>query len=134
MPSSLEEALKLSPYVANAMIHGDGRSFNVALIVINDAAVRAWAQEKGFTLGEDPTIDGRVRGLIGAELQRLFAEFRRFEQPREFALLREDFTIQNGLLTPTLKLKRQEVLARYGGLIEELYGRQEGAAAPAGGA
>ncbi|MGE5049695.1 MAG: AMP-dependent synthetase/ligase [Deltaproteobacteria bacterium] len=124
MPSSLEEVLKLSPYISNVMIYGDGRPFNVALIVMNDAAVRAWAAAEGVALGSDATSHERVRVLIRGELERLGTEFRRFEQPRDFVLIREDFTIQNGQLTPTLKLKRNEVLARYGGLLEALYAKQ----------
>jgi long-chain acyl-CoA synthetase len=127
MPSSLEEVLKLSPYISNVMIYGDGRPFNVALIVINDAAVRAWAAVEGVALGSDATSHERVRALLRGELERLGSEFRRFEQPRDFVLIREDFTIQNGQLTPTLKLKRNEVLARYGGLLEALYARQAAA-------
>ena len=130
MPSSLEEGLKLSPYVANAMIYGDGRPFNVALIAIDEKNVRDWAAKQAITLAEDPAKDPRVRELIAAELQRLGAEFRRFEQPRDFALVREDFTIQNGLLTPTLKLKRREVLGRYGALLDQLYAKRPEAEAP----
>jgi long-chain acyl-CoA synthetase len=99
----------------------------VALIVINDAAVRAWAAAEGVALGSDATSHERVRALIRGELERLGSEFRRFEQPRDFVLIREDFTIQNGQLTPTLKLKRNEVLARYGGLLEALYAKQTAA-------
>ncbi|HET7787430.1 MAG TPA: long-chain fatty acid--CoA ligase [Myxococcales bacterium] len=124
MPSSLEEVLKLSPYISNVMIHGDGRPFNVALIVINEPAVRAWAGTQGIALGSDATAHERVRSLIRGELERLGGEFRRFEAPRDFVLIREDFTIQNGQLTPTLKLKRNEVLARYAGLLEALYAKQ----------
>ena len=131
MPSTLEEALKLSPYIANVMIHGDGRPFNVALIVINEPAVRAWAAQAGVSLGEDAGRNDRVHELISAELERLGSDFKRFENPREFALIREDFTIANGLLTPTLKLKRREVLSRYGALIEALYARSAAAAAAA---
>jgi long-chain acyl-CoA synthetase len=123
MPSTLEEGLKLSPHIANVMIHGDGRPFNVALVVINEAAVCAWAGHEGIRLAEDPTRDDQVRGLIRAELERLGVDFKGFEKPRDFALIREDFTIANGMLTPTLKLKRREVLARHGAVIEELYAR-----------
>ncbi len=128
MPSPLEEEIKLSPYIANVMIHGDGRPFNIALVVPDAAAVRAWAQHEGFTLGEDPTADPRVRALIGAEIERLAAEFKGFEKPRDFVLLRQDFTTDNGLLTPTLKLKRRDVVARYGSVIEEVYARRAAAA------
>jgi long-chain acyl-CoA synthetase len=122
MPSVLEEALKLSPFIANVMIHGDGRPFNVALVVPSAPAVQAWAQKQGVTLPEDPTADDRVRALIRAEIDRLSVDFKGFEKPRLIALVGEDFTTANGMLTPTLKLKRREVLARHGKTIEALYG------------
>jgi long-chain acyl-CoA synthetase len=121
MPSTLEEGLKLSPYVANVMMYGDGRPWNVALVVLDEAGVRAWAEREGVALGPDLTADPNVRALVAGELERLGEEFRSFEKPRNFALIREDFTIQNGLLTPTLKIKRREVLARYGALLDSLY-------------
>jgi long-chain acyl-CoA synthetase len=121
MPSVLEEALKLSPFIGNVMIHGDGRPYNVALVVPSALALQAWAQKQGFTLPDDPTADVRVRALIGAEIDRLSAEFRSFEKPRSVALVAEDFTPANGLLTPTLKLKRGEVLARHAKVIDALY-------------
>ncbi|HEU4727623.1 MAG TPA: long-chain fatty acid--CoA ligase [Kofleriaceae bacterium] len=121
MPSSLEERLKLSPFIANLMVHGDGRPFNVALVVPSLPAVQAWADQQGFALPDDPTLDERVRGLIMAEIERLSGEFKGFEKPRAVALVREDFTPGNGLLTPTLKLKRREVLARHQKIIDDLY-------------
>ncbi len=127
MPSPLEEGLKLSPFIANIMLYGDGRPYNVALIVPNEPALRAWAEHEGFTLPEDPTADGRVRTLIAAELERLGRELKGFERPRDFALIREDFTAESGFLTPTLKLKRREVVARHGKIIEALYARRRAA-------
>jgi long-chain acyl-CoA synthetase len=121
MPSPLEETLKLSPFIANVMIHGDGKAFNVALVVPNLAALQAWAQKEGFTLPEDPNADERVRALIRGEVERLSAEFKGFEKPRTVALVGEDFTTANGLLTPTLKLKRRDVLARHRKVIDDLY-------------
>jgi long-chain acyl-CoA synthetase len=127
MPSPLEEEIKLSPYIANIMLYGDGRPFNIALVVPDGAALRAWATQEGIKLDEDPTADPRVRALIGAEIERLAAEFKGFEKPRDFALLRQDFTTDNGLLTPTLKLKRRDVVARYTDVIDATYARRAAA-------
>ena len=128
MPAPLEEELKLSPYVANVMIYGDGRPFNVALLVLNEAHVREWADSEGLTLGEDPTRDERVCALVRDEILLHARGFKSFERPLDFALVREDFTPENGLLTPTLKLRRRDVMARYGSLIEGLYARSAAAA------
>ena len=130
MPSVLEETLKLSPFIGNVMIHGDGRPCNVALVVPSVLALQAWAQKTGVTLAEDPTKDERVRALIRSEIERLSVDFKGFEKPRDIALIHEDFTIDNGLLTPTLKLKRREVVARHARVIEELYAGQSASAAP----
>jgi len=89
----------------------------------NEVSVRAWAKESGVELAADVASDERVRGLIRAEIEKLGAEFKSFERPRDFLFIRDDFTIDNGLLTPTLKLKRRGVLASYGAELEALYER-----------
>jgi long-chain acyl-CoA synthetase len=127
MPSLLEEQLKLSPFIANAFIYGDGRPFNVALIVPSQPEIRGWAVKRELVLGDDLTVDEQVRGLVAAELARLGAEFRSFERPHDFVLLAQDFTVDNGLLTPTLKLKRREVQIRYASMLEQLYDRKPAA-------
>ncbi len=125
MPSVLEEKLKMSPFIANAMIYGDGREFNVCLVVPNALALAPWAQKQGITLPADPSQDERVRALVEAEVERLSADFKGFEKPRDIVFVREDFTIGNGLLTPTLKLKRKDVLAKYADVINGCYARKE---------
>ena len=62
--------------------------------------------------------------FVVSEIARLSEDFKGFEKPRAVALVGEDFTIGNGLLTPTLKLKRREVLARHAVIIDELYARE----------
>jgi long-chain acyl-CoA synthetase len=119
MPGPLEEELKLSPYLSSVMLHGDGRPYNVALVAVNQPAVRAHLGDPEV----DVTADERVRALVAAELEKHGAGFRGYERPRAFAIVGEDFTLENGLLTPTLKLKRRDVLARYGGALEALYAR-----------
>ncbi|HET9992620.1 MAG TPA: long-chain fatty acid--CoA ligase [Kofleriaceae bacterium] len=131
MPSPLEEELKLSPFVANVMIYGEGRPFNVALVVIDETTVRAWAQRENVTLGADLVSDERVRALLADELALHSRGFKSFERPLDFALVAEDFTPTNGLLTPTLKLRRRDVLARHGALIEALYAHAR-SASPSG--
>ena len=121
MPSPLEETLKLSPFIANVMIYGDGKPFNVAVVVPNAQALQLWAQKSNIALAADPSQDDRVRALVTAEVDRLSESFKEFEKPRAIALIGEDFTIANGLLTPTLKLKRGETVARYRNLIDQLY-------------
>jgi len=120
VPSPLEEELKLSPYILNTMLFGLNRPHNVALVVIDEPAVSKWAREKGLEI-KDYTSDPAVRELIGKELETRAHNFRGYEKPKAFRLIREDFTIENGLLTPSLKVRRNLVLNRYLPDLEALY-------------
>jgi long-chain acyl-CoA synthetase len=83
--------------------------------------LQIWAQKQNFELAADPAHDDRVLALVTAEIERLSQEFKEFEKPSAIALVGEDFTIANGLLTPTLKLKRPEAVERYRTVIDGLY-------------
>jgi len=120
VPSPLEEDLKLSPYIANVLLFGLNRPFNVALVVVDEAAVTRWAREKNLEL-KDVTRDAAVKELIEKELAERGHNFRGYEKPRAFALIREDSTVENGLLTPSLKVRRKLVLDRYLPSLEALY-------------
>jgi long-chain acyl-CoA synthetase len=121
MPSPLEEALKLSPYVSNVMLFGDNRPYNVVVVVPERQAVEAWAKDGGLDLPADLAHSEALRALLQQELERASSRFRGFERPRDFILAREEFTTENGLLTPTLKLKRAKVLEVYRAELEALY-------------
>jgi long-chain acyl-CoA synthetase len=131
MPSPLEEKLAMSPFIRNVMLHGANHPYNVALVVIDEDLVRGWAAEHGVALADDVTRDARVIAMIKDELARESNEFRSFERPRDCVLTTTQFTVENGLLTPTLKLKRREVIARYGTALEALYDKHEPAPARA---
>ncbi len=120
VPSPLEEGLKLSPYVANVMIHGANKPYNVALVVLDEPAVRKWASDNGVEVA-DPTKNDKVRELIKSELEARGKDFKGYERPQKFMLISDDFTTENGMLTPTLKLKRRNVLAKYEGDLDALY-------------
>ncbi|MCI0547941.1 MAG: long-chain fatty acid--CoA ligase [Candidatus Rokubacteria bacterium] len=123
-PAPLEETLKLSPYILNAMIYGENRTHNVALIVPDIAAVRRWASREGLTVptGAELLTDPRVTELIRGEIDRYAEEWKSFEKIRRFVLAPEDFTTENGMLTPTLKLKRRVAWQKHGRDLEALYG------------
>ncbi len=137
VPTPIEEALKLSPYVANAMVYGDNRPYNVALIVADVRAVRRWAETEHQRLPNDDDgilKDDRVRGLFKAEIDKHGSDFKGFESIRDFALIAADFTTDNGMLTPSLKLKRRKVVETYGSLFEQMYAKAKGRERPADGA
>jgi long-chain acyl-CoA synthetase len=124
VPTPLEEQLKLSPYVVNAMVYGDNRPYNVALVVADVPAVRRWAAENRIDLPSDDERvlkDPRVVALFDGEIRKYGAPFKGFETVRDFALIAEDFTTYSGMLTPSLKLKRRKVVETYASLIEQMY-------------
>jgi long-chain acyl-CoA synthetase len=120
VPEPLEEQLKLSPYVANVMLFGDNKPHNVALVVADVEAVKRWAEQQGHKLG-DLGNDSKVKALLKEELQKYSETFKSYERPRDIAIVTEDFTVENGMLTPSLKLKRRTVMAKYGDKIQGLY-------------
>jgi len=131
MPTPLEEQLQLSPFILSVMLHGQDRPFNVALVVLAADKVRAWLEEHDHPTDGDLAQRPEVHALIAHELERISSEFRSYERPRAFVMTTEELTTENGMLTPTLKLKRREVLARYGAMLEALYAPEVLAVPPA---
>jgi long-chain acyl-CoA synthetase len=119
-PGPLEEAIKLSPYISNVMVHGANKPYNVAVVTLDPEAIKKWADAEGRTLA-DPTHDAGVEKLIKGEIEQRTLAFKAFEKPRKLVIADEDFTTENGMLTPTLKLKRRKVLDRWGAALEKLY-------------
>ena len=120
VPSPLEEELKLSPYILNAMIYGDNKPHNVVLLVVDQDALRKWGQSQALEIG-DVTKNPRVRELLKQELEHRTQAFRSYEKPKDFIVVTEDFTVENDMLTPKLSLKRRNVLAKYEAALQALY-------------
>ena len=122
-PQPIENALKTSPYILNAMVVGDKRKFIAALLVPNAATVSAKAADEGITFAsiKEMVAHPWVHFLIDSEVKRLTAHLAQYETIKRFALLPEDFTVDNGSLTFTLKLKRRIVEQKYRDVIESLY-------------
>jgi long-chain acyl-CoA synthetase len=127
VPTPIEEQLKLSAYILNVMVYGDNKPYNVALVVANLGPVQKWAEENGCA---DSNIDRllenpKVRAYFKADLDKYGEKFKGFEGIKDFALIGEDFTTENGLLTPSLKVKRKQVTDKYKPLIEGLYAKKK---------
>src|SRR5437773_4226085 len=122
-PQPIENALKTSPYILNAMVVGDKRKFVAALIVPNPTTVGARLADEGlrFSSNSELVAHPRTRALIEKEVKRLTAHLAQYETIKRFALLPEDFTFDSGTLTFTLKLKRRVVEEKYRSVIESLY-------------
>jgi long-chain acyl-CoA synthetase len=128
-PANVEAVLKTVPLVGQAMAVGDDRPYLVALLTLDpDAAAARFPGRPVAELAADPDVQQEVAAGIGEVNQRLS----RVEQPRRIALLGEEWLPDSDLLTPTMKLKRRGVLARYGEVVESLYagGGTEISAAP----
>jgi long-chain acyl-CoA synthetase len=123
VPSPIEEQLQLSGYVLNIMVSGEQRPYNVAVIVPDMEALTKWAADHGLAdLGEDDLLgNGEVEDLYRREIDRLSGPIKRYEQVKRFALEADEFTPENGMLTPSLKIKRRAVMAKYGDDIDALY-------------
>jgi long-chain acyl-CoA synthetase len=126
-PQPIENRLKSSLYISNAAVVGDTRKFISVLLVPNFSAVEAKAREAGieFRSPEEIAASPWARDLIAAEVERLTKDLAQYEKPKRFALLSQDFTMANGEVTYTLKLKRGVIEQRYRDVIEDLYADME---------
>jgi long-chain acyl-CoA synthetase len=121
-PAPLEESLKLSPFINQAMICGLGRPHTVALLVVEVPYVQSYAERHNVS-GTDAELlqNDVILQRIERDIQRFGANYRSYEVPRKFKLLTEEWSIDNGMLTPTLKLKRNVVEERFRGEIDSMY-------------
>jgi long-chain acyl-CoA synthetase len=122
-PQAIENRLKASRYVAEAVMIGDRRKFPVALIVPDFASLRAYALEHGLPARTDAELcrNSRLVELVQAEVDHLSAEFAPYERVKRIALVDREFSIGAGELTPTMKVKRKAISEKYKELIESLY-------------
>jgi len=122
-PQPIENTLKTSPFILNAMVVGDQRKFVVALIVINPVTIAAKLAEEGlkFSSSAEMAAHPRTYALVEGEVHRLTSHLAKYESIKRFALLPDDFTFANGTLTFTMKLKRRVVERQYRDLIDKLY-------------
>jgi long-chain acyl-CoA synthetase len=121
-PANIENDLKQSRWISQAVMHGDQRPYPVVLITLDEEEMPAYAREHG--LPEDiPTLatEPAVRELIQKEIDRANSKYAQVEQVKKFVILDHDLTQATGELTPTLKVKRGVVNERYAELFDALY-------------
>lgn len=119
-PAPLEEQLKLSPFISHCMIYGAGQPYNVALIVADVPALKAYLRREDVPVDE-LLRERETRRLYDEEVLKYSRSFRTYELVRNFWLVGEPFTTENGMLTPTLKLRRRKVLRLYEARLQSLY-------------
>ncbi|HSJ72323.1 MAG TPA: long-chain fatty acid--CoA ligase [Acidimicrobiia bacterium] len=123
VPSPIEEQLQLSGFINQVMVYGEQRPFNVAVVVPDFEYLEKWATENGLDTDDLDALlrDARVRELYKTEINRAQSGIKQYERVRNFVLDNEEFTPENGLLTPSLKIKRRAVMAKLGTEIDDLY-------------
>ncbi|MDM8555408.1 long-chain fatty acid--CoA ligase [Desulfococcaceae bacterium HSG7] len=124
-PASLEEEIKLLPWIENAMIYGAGRTYNVCLAVPDFEVLKGYAEENNLPTEPAELVErDEIKTLISdAVTDFLKDKFHWYEIPKKFVLMSDPFSTENGLLTQTMKLKRRIVLKRYQSQIDALYNK-----------
>jgi long-chain acyl-CoA synthetase len=124
-PSEIENRLKCSPYINEAVVVGDGRKYLAALIQIEYDNVAKWAQERGlaYTTFKSLAENKDVVELIQAEVEQANKDFAQVEKIKKFRLLNKELDHDDDELTATLKLRRKTIYKKFGDVIEEMYGR-----------
>lgn len=122
-PQPIEQLLCRSPYIDQCLLIGDQRPYCTALIVPDFEALAAWAAGQGIASTDRHSLlrHPKVLELLWQEIQQLQRPLARYEQVRRFAVLPKPFSIEEGELTPTLKIRRSAVEHKYAELIEALY-------------
>ncbi len=123
VPSPIEEQLQLSGFISQVMVYGEQRPYNVAVVVPDIAYVQKWANDKGIdtTDLDDLLTNPDVLDLLRTEITRAQSSIKHYERVRDFVVESEEFTPENGMLTPSLKIKRRAVMAKLGDQIDALF-------------
>ncbi|MDT3737574.1 MAG: long-chain fatty acid--CoA ligase [Denitratisoma sp.] len=122
-PSEIENQLKFSPYITDAVVIGDKRPYLVCLIMIDQENVEKFAQDHDIPFSNYASLcrAPEILRLIEGELARVNKEFARVEQVKKFRLIEQKLGAEDEELTPTMKLKRKFVNQKYAELIESMY-------------
>lgn len=122
-PGPIEEGFKHEPWIDQIMIIGEAREFLTALVVPDEGVIRSYAKEQN--LAASSLADILATEQVQKVFQQLFRSYSRqaaaHEKVRDFRLVLEPFSVDNGMMTPTMKLKRKVIGERYADLIEEMY-------------
>jgi long-chain acyl-CoA synthetase len=121
-PANIENDLKQSPFISQAVMYGDRKPFPVAMITLDPEEIVPWAQEQGLPEDIESLAEHeKVHEMIQTELDRANSNYARVEQIKKFTILDHDLSVETGELTPSLKVKRNVIYDRYGDLFESLY-------------
>jgi long-chain acyl-CoA synthetase len=127
-PQPIENILKLSPYIANAVVLGDRKRFVSALIVPEFEKLEAYARTHGIPFQDRDELVGntRVVDFMRAEVEKATPLLASYERIKKIVLLGRDFDIEKGEITPSLKVRRSIIEGKYQDLIESMYREESG--------
>lgn len=122
-PQPIENQIKTSPYVSAAVVIAQGRKFPSALIVPDFDKLHEYAQQQGIETKDRPALvrHTAIVSLIETEVGSACSSLARYEQIKKVAVLEEEFSLEKGEITPTMKIRRREVERRYSTRIDEIY-------------
>jgi len=125
-PASLEEDIRLIPLVENAMVFGENKPYNICLVIPDFLVLKKYAEKNGLPTDPDTLIGNKeVTDMITSEIvASLTGKYGGYEIPKKFIYIKDNFTLENGMLTQTLKLKRRAVVKKYQELIDTQYQKQ----------
>jgi long-chain acyl-CoA synthetase len=123
-PQSIEGLFKRHPFISQALYYGDGKPHCVMLFTLNELELRSMLTHEGFEITPNAELSTlpAVVSLVDKAVHDANAKLASYETIKKFAILSEDFTIDNGLLTPTMKMKRKAIVERYKDTLDSLYG------------
>ncbi len=134
-PQHLETLLDTIPVVAHTCVYGDRKPYPVALLTLEWSAVREWATKHGLDAADTQQValSPEMRAYLDQHVAQVNAKLQIFERIKAYSILTDDFTLENGLLTATLKIRRKAIYERYRGQFEQLYASGPSAGRPAAG-
>ncbi|MEP6863725.1 MAG: long-chain fatty acid--CoA ligase, partial [Deltaproteobacteria bacterium] len=123
-PQHIEGKLKAAcPYLSQVIIHGDKRNFVTALITIDEEALMKWARDKGLSnKSYDELVKSKdVHELLAPYFDEANKSLAKYETVKQFSIIPKDLTVDDGELTPSLKVKRKVVEKKYAAMLDKMY-------------
>ncbi|MBW1879759.1 MAG: long-chain fatty acid--CoA ligase [Deltaproteobacteria bacterium] len=123
-PQHLESKLKAAcPYLSQVLVHGNKRNYCTALLTLDEQSISKWAKDNGLEdMGHGELVrNEKVRAMVQESVDEMNSGLARYETIKKFALLEEDFTVETGELTASLKVKRKLVERKYADLLDGFY-------------
>jgi long-chain acyl-CoA synthetase len=123
-PQNIENLLKADPFISQVMVHGDRRPYPVALITLNPEELGKFAREQGVLTSDPGALvrHPKIVERVARTVEEKNSNLQSYAKIKKFSILPDDFTLEGGELTPTLKVKRKVVSEKYKKELEGLYG------------